>query len=115
MMDPTEIRLEKSRRVLVVEFENGERFDLPCEYLRVFSPSAELRGHGPGEPKLAAGKRDVNITRIEPIGQYAVALHFDDGHNSGLYSWETLLELGREMESNWARYLERMEAAGLER
>lgn len=114
-MQPTEIRLEKGRRVLVVEFEDGQRFDLPCEYLRVFSPSAEIRGHGPGEPKLIGGKKNVNIERIEPVGQYAVSLHFDDGHGSGLFSWATLLELGQNFEKNQKRYLERLREAGLSR
>ncbi len=114
-MIPTELRLEKSRRVLVVAFDDGQVFELPCEYLRVFSPSAEVRGHGPGEPKLVTGRREVNIQQIEPIGQYAVALHFDDGHRSGLFSWDTLYRLGRDREANWARYLERMAEAGLSR
>ncbi|AKS42713.1 gamma-butyrobetaine hydroxylase-like domain-containing protein [Wenzhouxiangella marina] len=108
MAEPTEIRLERSRRVLVVEYDDGQCFELPCEYLRTHSPSAEVRGHGLSEPMLMTGKEDVNITRIEPIGSYAVALHFDDGHNSGLYSWSFLYDLGQNMETNLARYAQRL-------
>jgi DUF971 family protein len=105
---PIEIRLEKSRRILVVEYDDGQVFELPCEYLRTHSPSAEVRGHGLSEPKLMTGKEAVNIERIEPIGSYAVLLVFDDGHDSGLYSWSFLYELGVNMESNLARYAERL-------
>jgi DUF971 family protein len=111
MPEPTEIRLEKSRRMLVVEFDDGASFELPCEYLRTHSPSAEVRGHGLSEPKLLTGKASVNITRIEPIGSYAVVLHFDDGHNTGIYSWSFLYELGVNMEANQARYTERLQEA----
>ncbi len=111
MAEPVEIRLEKSRRILVVEFDDGQVFELPCEYLRTHSPSAEVRGHGLAEPKLMTGKEQVNIERIEPIGSYAVALHFDDGHNTGLYSWSFLYKLGVNMESNLARYAERLRQA----
>jgi len=109
MPEPTEIRLEKSRRMLVVEFDDGTSFELPCEYLRTHSPSAEVRGHGLSEPKLLTGKASVNITRIEPIGSYAVVLHFDDGHNTGIYSWSFLYELGVNMEANQARYAARLQ------
>lgn len=113
MSEPVEIRLEKSRRILVIEFDDGQRFELPCAYLRTHSPSAEVRGHGLSEPKLITGKDQVNIERIEPIGSYAVALHFDDGHRSGIYSWAFLYDLGLNMEANLARYAERLQAAGL--
>jgi len=111
MPEPTEIRLEKSRRMLVVEFDDGTSFELPCEYLRTHSPSAEVRGHGLSEPKLLTGKASVNITRIEPIGSYAVVLHFDDGHNTGIYSWSFLYELGVNMEANQVRYTARLQQA----
>jgi DUF971 family protein len=113
MSEPVEIRLEKSRRILVIEFDDGHCFELPCAYLRTHSPSAEVRGHGLSEPKLITGKNAVNIERIEPIGSYAVALHFDDGHRSGIYSWAFLYDLGLNMEANLARYAERLKAAGL--
>ncbi|MFU8832934.1 MAG: gamma-butyrobetaine hydroxylase-like domain-containing protein, partial [Wenzhouxiangella sp.] len=106
---------EKSRRMLVVEYDDGNAFELPCEYLRKHSPSAEVRGHGLSEPKLLTGKEGVNIERIEPIGTYAVALHFDDGHNTGIYSWSFLYELGVNMGANQARYAERIKQAGLDR
>lgn len=112
MPEPVEIRLEKSRRVLVVEFDDGERFDLPCHYLRTHSPSAEVRGHGLSEPKLLPGKEDVNITAIEPVGSYAVQLFFDDGHDTGIYSWTFLYDLGKNMEANLARYRERLSESG---
>ncbi|MCU0760275.1 MAG: DUF971 domain-containing protein [Steroidobacteraceae bacterium] len=109
---PTEIRLRRQSRVLEVSFDDGRRFELPLEFLRVHSPSAEVKGHGPGQEVLVVGKQDVGITRIEPIGQYAVRLVFDDGHDSGLYSWKYLHELGRDRERLWARYLERLREAG---
>ena len=113
MPDPTEIRLEKTRRVLVVEFDDGRSFELPCEYLRTHSPSAEVRGHGQAELNLLAGKENVNIDRITPVGSYAVCLHFDDGHNTGIYSWPFLYDLGINMEDNLAHYHERLVEAGL--
>jgi len=103
----TEIRLRRATRVLQVSFADGSSFELPFEYLRVYSPSAEVKGHGPGQEVLVLGKENVGITAIEPVGQYAVKLVFDDGHDSGLYSWKYLHELGREREANWARYLAR--------
>jgi len=106
--EPVELVLERGRRVLIVEFDDGQRFELPCEYLRTHSPSAEVRGHGLSEPKLMTGKESVNIARIEPIGSYAVCLHFDDGHNTGIYSWQFLHELGVNMQSNLERYAERL-------
>jgi len=105
---PTAIKLHRASRVLEVAYADGARYELPCEYLRVFSPSAEVWGHGAREPALIGGKRQVNIARIEPVGQYAVRLVFDDGHDTGLYSWNVLQELGRDREKNWARYLDRL-------
>jgi len=103
----TEIRLRRASRVLEVSFADGSRFELPFEYLRVHSPSAEVRGHGPGQEVLVLGKENVGITAVEPVGQYAVKLVFDDGHDTGLYTWKYLHELGRERAANWARYEER--------
>lgn len=105
---PTELCLEKSKRLLVIEFDDGQRFELPCSYLRTHSPSAEVRGHGLSEPMLLPGKDDVNIETIEPVGNYAVILTFDDGHKTGIYSWSFLYELGVNMDSHLKRYLERM-------
>ena len=112
---PTEIKLHQKSRVLEVTFDDGSQFRLPCEYLRVYSPSAEVRGHGPGQEVLQLGKEKVNITNIEPVGTYAVVLHFDDGHNTGIYSWDYLHDLGVNQEVNWKRYVERLEAAGHKR
>ncbi|MEW6353735.1 MAG: DUF971 domain-containing protein [Pseudomonadota bacterium] len=114
-MRPTEIKLHQKSRVLEVTFDDGARFSLPCEYLRVYSPSAEVRGHGPGQEVLQVGKEDVNITAIDPIGSYAVRLHFSDGHNTGLYSWKLLHELGVNHQKNWQDYLERLKKAGYQR
>lgn len=113
MPDPTEIRLEKNRRMLIVEYDDGQSFELPCEYLRTHSPSAEVRGHGQEELNLMTGKENVNIDRITPVGNYAVCLHFDDGHSTGIYSWPFLYELGVNMEDNLAHYNQRLIAAGL--
>lgn len=112
---PTEIKLHQASRFLEVAFADGSHFRLPCEYLRVFSPSAEVRGHGPGTAVLVTGKEDVNISAIEPVGNYAVRLVFDDGHATGLYSWDVLHELGTEQESNWQNYLHRLTEAGYQR
>jgi len=112
---PTDINLHQQSRVLEIAFDDGSRFELPCEYLRVFSPSAEVRGHGPGQEVLQLAKEDVNITQIDPVGVYAVQLHFDDGHNTGIYSWETLYQLGAEKDRLWADYLQRLKEAGYER
>ncbi len=109
MPEPVELRLERGRRILIVEFDNGQIFELPCQYLRTHSPSAEVRGHGLSEPKLLTGKESVNIERIEPIGSYAVCLHFDDGHNTGIYSWQFLYELGVNMQENLIRYQRRLQ------
>ena len=112
---PTEINLHRVSRVLDVAFDDGTRFSLPCEYLRVFSPSAEVRGHGPGQEVLQTGKREVNIEAIEPVGVYAVKFVFSDGHDTGIYSWDYLHELGRKQEANWKTYLARLESAGKSR
>ncbi|MEM1081127.1 MAG: gamma-butyrobetaine hydroxylase-like domain-containing protein [Pseudomonadota bacterium] len=108
-----ELRLEQSRRMLVLEYADGQRFELPCEYLRTHSPSAEVRGHGLSEPKLMTGKADVNIDAIVPIGAYAVELQFDDGHRTGIYSWSFLFELGVHQIRNQDRYRARLIEAGL--
>jgi DUF971 family protein len=112
---PTAIVLHKASHVLEVEFDTGEVFRLPAEYLRVNSPSAEVQGHGPGQKVLVSGKRHVNIAAIEPIGHYAVLLRFDDGHDTGIFSWVTLHELGRAQDAEWPKYLAALEAAGLSR
>ena len=104
---PTQLRLRRASRLLEVSFSDGSRFELPFEYLRVHSPSAEVKGHGPGQEVLVLGKENVGIAAIEPVGQYAVRLVFDDGHDTGLYTWKYLAELGREQAQKWARYLER--------
>ena len=113
--NPTEINLHKKSRILEIAFDDGKRFQLPCEYLRVYSPSTEVRGHDPEQEVLQLGKENVNIEHIEPVGSYAVALHFDDGHNTGIYSWETLYKLGIHQEELWKEYLERLEKAGHKR
>ena len=115
MTIPTEIRLKKELRVLVIRFDDGSQFEYTFEYLRVHSPSAEVRGHGPGQETLQVGKADVRITAVEPVGHYAVKLVFDDGHDSGLYDWQYLYHLGEDMERNWQSYLDRLEAAGYPR
>ena len=112
---PTEIKLHQASRILEVAFEDNARYHLPCEYLRVFSPSAEVRGHGPGPGVLVTGKEQVNITAIEPIGHYAIKLVFDDGHATGLYSWNILYELGQNQDSNWQNYLRRLAEVGYQR
>ncbi|MEM7053225.1 MAG: DUF971 domain-containing protein [Pseudomonadota bacterium] len=111
--DIVEIRLEKSRRMLIVDYADGQRFELPCEYLRTHSPSAEVRSHGLSEPKLMTGKENVNIKQIEPIGAYAVELQFDDGHRTGIYSWAFLYELGVNQAANLKKYQQRLIEAGL--
>jgi len=109
---PVEIKLRTASRILDVRFDDGSHYQLPFEYLRVFSPSAEVKGHGGGEGILQLGKQNIGVTGIDPIGNYALKLTFDDGHDTGLYSWSLLHELGRNQHANWARYLERCEAAG---
>ena len=115
MPQPLEIKLRTESRVLDVRFDDGSHYELPFEYLRVFSPSAEVKGHGGGEGTLQTGKQRVRITAVEPIGNYAVRLIFDDGHNTGLYSWSFLHELGRDAAPHGARYLQRCSAAGVPR
>jgi DUF971 family protein len=112
---PTEIKLHQKSRVMEIAFDDGRTFRLPYEYLRVYSPSAEVRGHGPGQEVLQVGKRDVDIRSLEPVGSYAVQPTFSDGHATGIYSWDYLYELGVEQEQNWADYLRRLEAAGASR
>jgi DUF971 family protein len=109
---PTEIRLRRQSRRLELTYEDGASFSLPAEYLRVHSPSAEVRGHGPGQEVLQVGKENVGMRTIEPIGQYAIKIVFDDGHDTGLYSWDYLYELGAHQEERWQRYLDRLAAAG---
>ena len=112
---PTEIRLHQLSKVLELRFSDGGHYRLPCEYLRVYSPSAEVRGHGPGQEVLQVGKEDVAISAVEPVGNYAVRLVFDDGHDSGLYAWDYLYELGANYAANWQDSLDRLAAAGVTR
>ena len=113
--NPSEIKLRKKSRRLVVTFDDGNVFDLPFEFLRVHSPSAEVKGHGPGQETLQTGKEAVSIVDIQPVGHYAVRLIFDDGHDSGLFTWNYLHELGSEQVSRWQAYLDRLKAAGYAR
>ena len=115
MAHPTEINLHQVSKVLDIAFDDGSAYSLPCEYLRVYSPSAEVRGHGPGQEVLQVGKREVNINAIEPVGVYAVKLVFSDGHDTGIYSWDYLYDLGAKHESNWKSYLARLGQAGKSR
>ena len=115
MPQPTEIKLHQASRVLEIAFDDGRRFRLPYEFLRVHSPSAEVRGHGPGQETLQTGKRDVTIANVEPIGHYALRPTFSDGHDSGIYSWEYLYDLGVRQDELWQRYVERLAAAGASR
>ena len=112
---PTRIVVHKQSRVLEIEFDDGRTFQLPFELMRVYSPSAEVRGHGPGQEVLQTGKRGVDIVGIEPVGNYAVQPRFSDGHATGLYSWGCLYWLGANQESLWADYLARLQAAGASR
>lgn len=112
---PTDIKLHQKSRILEISFDDDTNYNLSAEYLRVYSPSAEVRGHAPGDEVLQVGKENVNITGIEPVGTYAVVLQFDDGHDSGIYSWEWLKKLGDEQESLWQTYLSRLEEAGHKR
>jgi DUF971 family protein len=112
---PTELRLTSAGRTLAVAFEDGGAFELAAEYLRVASPSAEVQGHAPDQRKTVGGKRDVAIRNVEPIGNYAVRLVFDDGHDTGLYTWTYLLALGREGDIRWAAYLAALAEKGLDR
>ena len=108
---PTEIKLHQKSRVLEIAFADGKSFQLPCEFLRVYSPSAEVRGHGPGQ----AGKKEVGITHIEPVGTYAIQLVFSDGHDTGIYSWDLLYQYGLNQEAMWQQYLSRLTEAGASR
>jgi DUF971 family protein len=113
MPHPISIKSRTKSRVLEVSFDDGSVFELPYEYLRVFSPSAEVRGHGPGQEQLQLGKHEVAITRVEPVGHYAVRLVFDDGHDTGLYTWDYLYELGRDRARKWQGYLDRLAELGI--
>lgn len=112
---PVRIQLHQKSRVLEVSYADGHSWRLPCEYLRVFSPSAEVRGHSGGEPILVPGKREVGVRRVEPVGRYAVRLVFDDGHDTGLYSWDMLEDLGENQSRYWARYEARLQEHGMSR
>lgn len=112
---PTAITLHQASRALEIEFSDGRSFRLPCEFLRVHSPSAEVRGHGPGQGTLQVGKRDVTIVSIDPVGHYAVRLAFSDGHDTGIYSWDLLYDYGVHQDEMWARYLRELEEAGASR
>ena len=112
---PTELRLRKDRKTLTVVFDDGETFDLPAEYLRVCSPSAEVQGHSPSERRTVGGKQNVEILEVHPVGNYAVRLVFDDMHSTGIFSWDYLFELGRNREDNWHRYLADLAAKNLSR
>ena len=112
---PTDIRLHQLSRKLEIAFDNGTQFTLPCEYLRVYSPSAEVRGHGLGQEVLQVGKEEVNIIGIEPVGKYALKFSFSDGHDTGLYSWDYLYDLAIRQDELWRAYLVRLAAAGIER
>jgi DUF971 family protein len=109
---PVEINLHQKSRVLEISYSDGERFELSYELLRVLSPSAEVQGHGPGQGVLQVGKQDVMITHIEPVGRYAIQPTFDDGHDTGIYSWETLYDMGKNSDRYWKEYLEKLEKAG---
>ena len=110
---PTEIRLRRQSRVLDVAFDDGQRFELQFEYLRVYSPSAEVRGHGPGQETLQLGKHEVQVVKVDPIGNYAVRLAFNDGHDTGLYTWDYLYELGETRAARWQHYLDRLQQLGI--
>ena len=109
---PTEIKLHSKSRMLEVAFDDGKSFRMSCEYLRVYSPSAEVRGHGPGQEVLQVGKKNVEIGSIDPVGNYGVKLVFSDGHDTGIYSWDYLYDLGEKQDSSWKSYLARLEQAG---
>ena len=112
---PTEIKLHQKSRVLEISYSDGSHFELPYEFLRVYSPSAEVRCHGPGQEVLQIGKKEVDILSLEPVGSYAVQPHFSDGHATGIYSWDYLYEIGANHASMWQDYLQRLEAAGARR
>jgi DUF971 family protein len=112
---PIEIKLHQKSRLLEIAFADGKTFQLPCEFLRVYSPSAEVRGHGPGQEVLQIGKKDVEIGNIEPVGSYAIQLAFSDGHDTGIYSWDLLYDYGMRQTEMWQGYLKRMQEAGASR
>jgi DUF971 family protein len=112
---PTEINLHQKSRVLELKFDDGSHFELSYEFLRVHSPSAEVQGHGPGQGVLQLAKEGVMITRVDPVGSYAIQPHFDDGHDTGIYSWDTLYDLGKNRDKYWQEYLQKLEAAGYQR
>ena len=112
---PTEITLHQVSRLLEITFDDGKVFQLPCELLRVYSPSAEVRGHGPGQETLQTGKKNVEIKAVEPVGNYAVQLTFSDGHNTGIYSWDILYDYGVRQDALWQQYLQRLAEAGASR
>ncbi len=112
---PTDIKLHQLSHILEISFDNGETFELTCEYLRVYTPSAEALGHGPGQEILQTGKENINITAINPVGNYGIALTYTDGHDTGIYSWDLLYKLGSEYENLWANYLNELKKAGIER
>ena len=112
---PVEIKLHSRSRVMEIAFDDGAAFQLPFEFLRVYSPSAEVRGHGPGQEVLQVGKKDVDIVGIEPVGSYAIQPRFSDGHNTGIYSWDYLYEIGANKDAMWQQYLQRLAQAGANR
>ena len=112
---PTEIKLRRDRAALTVSFDNGERYELPAEYLRVKSPSAEVQGHSPDERKTVPGKKNVQVLEVQPVGNYAVRLVFDDMHSTGIYSWDYFLDLGRNQQTYWQAYLDELAVKGLSR
>ena len=112
---PTDVRLRTKSRILAISFDDGSSFELPFECLRVMSPSAEVRGHGPGQEVLQTGKENVGVRGVEPMGHYALRIIFDDGHDTGLYTWNYLYELGADYDRRWQHYLDRLSAAGYAR
>jgi DUF971 family protein len=112
---PIDIRLHQVSRVLEVSFDDGSRFELPCEFLRVYSPSAEVQGHGPGQETLQVGKEDVNIDEIVAVGNYGIRPTFSDGHSTGIYTWDVLYNLGLHQQALWGEYLRRLKEAGIDR
>jgi DUF971 family protein len=115
MITPTEITLHQQTHALEISFDDGTRYRLPYEFLRVFSPSAEVRGHGPGQEVLQVGKKNIGVNGVEPVGTYALKILFDDGHDNGLYTWEYLQELGKYQDAMWHEYLSKMKAQGVSR
>jgi len=109
---PTDIKLHQKSRILEIVFDDGSQFELPCEYLRVYSPSAEVRGHGPGQETLQTGKEDVSIIDLQPVGHYGIKPTFSDGHDTGIFTWETLFHLGAHHQELWQAYLDKLQSAG---